>query len=67
MMPTREIQRDQIVDEDLTRYCGSWVAIRDRKVVAHALDPIELREQAGVREDDLFVLVPSHGTGTYLL
>lgn len=66
-MPTQEIQRDPIVDEDLAPYRGSWVAIRDGKVIADALDPVELRDHKDVREDDWFVLVPSADEGAFLL
>jgi hypothetical protein len=58
-MTATKIQTEPIVEASLSPYKGSWVAIRDGKVVADALDPIELREKSDVREDDFFVLVPS--------
>lgn len=58
MTPTTEIQREPFASEDLTPYQGSWVAIRNGIVVAHALDPIELRDREDVRGDDLLLLVP---------
>jgi hypothetical protein len=33
-----------VIRESLKPYAGSWVAIRDGKVVANALDAVELRE-----------------------
>ncbi len=52
------IHQEPEVHEDLTPYAGSWVAIRDGKVVASALDPIELRDRPDHREDDLLMPVP---------
>jgi hypothetical protein len=53
--------------EDLTPYAGSWVAIRDGKVVADALDSVELRNKPEVKEDDFLMPVPDAGTGAFLL
>jgi hypothetical protein len=53
------------VNEDLTKYAGSWVAIRDGKVIATALDSVELRNSPEVREDDFLMPVPDHGAGTF--
>jgi hypothetical protein len=56
-----------VIDEDLTPYRGSWVAIRDGKVIASALDPVELRDRDEVLDTDLLLLVPSQTTNTLLL
>ena len=66
-MATKEIQRDPLVSDDLSPYRGSWVAIRDGKVVATALDPIELRDRPDVQSDDWLILVPTQPSGSYLL
>lgn len=66
-MPTKEIQTARLVEEDLAPYSGSWVAVREGKVVASALDAIELRDQPGVRDDDWLILVPSGTDGAFLL
>jgi hypothetical protein len=52
--------------EDLTRYAGSWVAIRDGKVVADALDSVELRNNPEVKEDDFLMPVPDAGAAAFL-
>lgn len=66
-MTTKEIQQDFFVTDDLTPYKGSWVAIRDGKVVDSALSPVELRDRAEVREDDVLIFVPSASTGAFVL
>jgi len=38
-------QADLVIHEDLKPYAGSWVALRAGKVVASALDAIELRDK----------------------
>lgn len=53
--------------EDLTPYAGSWVAIRDGKVVASTLDPVELRDHPDVHDDDLLMPVPDGATGVFVL
>jgi hypothetical protein len=60
------IQEPQ-VQEDLTPYSGSWVAIRDGKVVASALDSVELRDNPDVREDDFFMPVPDAASSIFVL
>jgi hypothetical protein len=55
------------VREDLTPYAGSWVAIRDGRVIASALDSVELRDNPDVREDDLLMPVPDGATGVFVL
>jgi hypothetical protein len=52
--------------EDLTKYSGSWVAIRDGKVIADALDSVELRDKPEVKEDDFLMLVPDSGSSAFL-
>jgi hypothetical protein len=61
------IHQEPQVHEDLTPYAGSWVAIRDGKVVASALDSVELRDHPDVREDDLLMPVPDGATGIFVL
>ncbi len=53
----RTIQ-DDLVTEDLAQYKGSWIAIRDGKVVAAAPNPDQLFEDQNVRDDDEISLVP---------
>jgi hypothetical protein len=60
-------QADLAIREDLSQYAGSWVAIRDGKVVASALDPVELRDMPEVRADDLLMPVPDRTDGIYIL
>jgi len=66
-MVTKEIQQGPLVADDLSPYRGTWVAIRGGRVIASALDPIELRDREDVGEDDYLMLVPSESVGTYLL
>jgi hypothetical protein len=54
------------VQEDLTKYAGSWVAIRDGKVIASALDSVELRNNPDVTEDDFLLPVPDAGAAAFL-
>ena len=61
------VHQDPEVREDLSRYAGSWVAIRDGKAIASALDPIELRDNSKVREDDLLMPVPDDASGIFVL
>jgi hypothetical protein len=63
----REIQHAFAIADDLSRYRGNWVAIRDGKVVAVAIDPVELRNNPDVHSDDLYLLVPSELDGSFLL
>lgn len=53
--------------EDLTRYAGSWVAIRGGKVIADALDSVELRNRPEVNEDDFLMPVPDAGSAAFIL
>jgi hypothetical protein len=52
--------------EDLTKYAGSWVAIRDGKVIADALDSVELRDKPEVKEGDFLMPVPDAGAAAFL-
>jgi hypothetical protein len=60
-------QSDIVIRENLTPYAGSWVAIRDGKVVASALDSVELRDKPEVHEDDVLMPVPDRAEGVYIL
>jgi hypothetical protein len=60
-------QADLVIREDLTPYAGSWVAIRDGKVVASALDAVELRDKPAVYADDMLMPVPDRTKGVYIL
>ena len=66
-MTVHEIQTQPLVTEDLRPYVGAWVAIRDGRVVASALDPIELRDDPAVRDDDALMPVPADGEATFIL
>jgi len=61
------IHQEPEVREDLTRYAGSWVAIRDGMVIASALDPVDLRNDPLVHENDLLMPVPSNTSGIFIL
>lgn len=60
-------QSDLMIREDLTPYAGSWVAIRDGKVVASALDSVELRDKPAVQDGDVLMPVPDRTEGVYIL
>lgn len=60
-------QEDLAIREDLAPYAGSWVALRDGKVVASALDAVELRDKPEVRDDDVLMPVPDRTDGVYIL
>ena len=66
-MSVQEIQTEPLVTDDLTPYEGSWIAIRDGKVVASALSAIELRDNPDVRDDDALMPVPPGGEATFFL
>jgi hypothetical protein len=61
------VYQEPPVKEDLTSYAGSWVAIRDGKVIASALDSVELRDNPEVRDDDLLMPVPDGAAGIFVL
>jgi hypothetical protein len=60
-------QSDLVIRESLKPYAGSWVAIRDGKVIASALDAVELRDKPEVCEDDVLMPVPDRTDGVYIL
>ena len=60
-------QSGLVIREDLTPFAGSWVAIRDGKVVASALDAVELRDNPEVHEDDVLMPVPDRTDSVYIL
>jgi len=60
-------QEDLAIREDLKPYAGSWVAVRNGKVVASALDPVELRDKPEVHDDDVLMPVPDRTDGVYIL
>lgn len=66
-MPVKEIQREPLVTDDLSPYTGTWVAIRDGKIIASALDPVELRDNPDVHNDDALMPVPPDGDATLIL
>jgi len=66
-MPVKEIQREPLVNDDLSKYTGSWVAIRDGKVIASALDPVALRGRDGVLDTDALMPVPPDGQAAFIL
>lgn len=61
------IHQEPQIREDLTPYAGSWVAIRSGRVIASALDSVELRDHPDVHEDDLVMPVPDGATGVFVL
>jgi hypothetical protein len=61
------IQQEVASREDLSAYRGSWVAIRDGRVIDSALDPIELRGRKKVHKGDKIILVPSEFASTLVL
>ena len=61
------VSRQADIHEDLSPYAGSWVAIRNGKVMASALDPVELREKPEVDDDDVLLPVTDRTDGVYIL
>jgi hypothetical protein len=66
-MPVKEIQREPLVTDDVRPYVGSWIAVREGKIIGSALDPIELRDNPAVRDDDALMPVPPDGEATLIL
>jgi hypothetical protein len=69
-MTVKEIQRQQeavMPKEDLEAYAGQWIALRDGHVVASDLDPVALRDNPDVSEDDTLIPVPAQGSELLLL
>ncbi len=66
-LTAKTIQQEPLVLDDLSKYRGSWVAIRDGHVIDSGLDPVELRDRENVKESDVFLLVPSEQASTLFL
>jgi hypothetical protein len=64
-MPTKEIQQESLIDEDVTPYRGNWVVVRDGRIIANGLTPGQL--QSEMQEGDYLVLIPSQANGTLVL
>lgn len=60
-------QQDLLVTDDLAPYAGQWVAIRDHRVIASAIDAPSLRADPAVGADDLLMPVPADGEGILIL
>lgn len=60
-------QSEPVIHEDLSECADSWVAIRDGKAIASALDPVELRDIREVRDDDLLMPVPDRPDGICIM
>ena len=60
-------EREFYFSENLDPYDGRWVAMREGKVVAHALEQEELRAHPDVAEGDLLFPVGHPRTGFYML
>lgn len=54
-------QRAAMPAVDLTKYEGTWVALRDGDVVASSLDAVTLRDDPAVSPDDVLMPVPTDG------
>lgn len=68
-MPVRELDKAQQKLEpkdDLAPYAGQWVALRDGKVIASDIDPVRLRGQDGVTEEDVVLPVAHSGPGIFI-
>jgi hypothetical protein len=66
-MPVTQIQGDPIATDDLSPHRGSWVAIRNGRVVASGLTPTELAGRAGADSGDFIVFVPTGTNQTLIL
>ena len=60
-------QQATLSTEDLRPYAGQWVALRDGRVIEHALDPVTLRRRPGITTDDQILVVPDGDTGVFIL
>lgn len=67
MASLAERQREMAPKDDLSPYAGRWVALRDGRVIASALDAVTLRKDPKVGEDDVLIPVRRHGTGINVL
>lgn len=65
-----ELERRQgllAIDDDLTPYAGQWVAVRDRRVVAHDVDPARLAANENVEPTDMILAVGDPASRYYVL
>jgi hypothetical protein len=63
----QEIQQGYLdPKQDLSDYTGQWVALRDGKVVASALDSVSLLHDPAVLESDILMPVPAGGSGIFV-
>jgi hypothetical protein len=61
-------QQDETMPrEDLSRFAGQWVALRDGRVVASDIDPVALRDNPQVTATDDLVPVPADGAAILIL
>jgi len=69
-MAVQVIQQEQqamMPKEDLARYAGQWVALRDGHVVTSDLDAVALRDDPAVSDLDTLILVPAQGSDLLIL
>lgn len=66
-MTIAERQQQLAPKEDLSQYAGQWVALRDGRVIASALDAVTLRKLPEIRDEDILLPVRRHGTGINVL
>ncbi|WP_249021044.1 hypothetical protein [Conexibacter sp. S30A1] len=66
-MSATEIQTEPLVTDDLAPYEGAWVAVRDGRIVASALTPVELRDDPQVQDTDALIPVPRAADATFIL
>ncbi|MGH9019509.1 MAG: hypothetical protein ACRDV0_00600 [Acidimicrobiales bacterium] len=62
---TGVLKRQRISLDDLTPYEGSWVALREGRVVDGDADPAALRQR--VRQSDKLLLVPRSDVDALIL
>lgn len=62
----QELQRGLFPKQDLTRFAGRWVALRDGHVIAHASTLAALEAHPAVRPDDVLTPVP-RGGGAFVM
>ncbi len=63
----RHIRQERLLAEELERYAGEWVAVRDHQVIAHAKSADKLYEQLAEEEQSYRTLRVSSGSGAALL
>jgi hypothetical protein len=58
-------QQDKLAPkEDLSKWAGGWVLLRDGYVVSDGPDPAALRNSPDARDEDVLVPVPDLGETT---